>query len=173
MNWLDWAIIGLLGWAAVKGFMRGFIVELAALVALVLGIWAGTHLSERVGSAIGLDKDQAVIAFVITFLAVLIGVHFLARFLTTLIDLAQLSLPNKVAGIVFGAARSAFSLSIALNLLLGYTDKAMPPKDVCEASVLYAPVQAFAPVIVPALGETKWVKDAVQQAKDEASRLAD
>jgi membrane protein required for colicin V production len=173
MNWLDWTIIALLAWAAIKGFQRGFIVELAALVALVLGIWAGTHLSERVGEGIGLDKDQVVIAFVITFLLVLVGVHLLARFLTTLVDLAQLSLPNKVAGIGFGMVRAAFSLSIALNLLLGYTGKTMPPQDVCEASVLYTPVQAFAPVIIPALGETKWVKDAVERAKDEAERLAE
>jgi membrane protein required for colicin V production len=173
MNWLDWTIIALLAWAAIKGFQRGFVVELAALVALVLGIWAGTHLNERVGAAIGLDKDQVVIAFVITFLLVLVGVHLLARFLTTLVDLAQLSLPNKVAGIGFGMVRAAFSLSIALNLLLGYTGKTMPPQDVCEASVLYTPVQAFAPVIIPALGETKWVKDAVERAKDEAERLAE
>lgn len=167
MNWLDWAIIALVAFAAIKGFSRGFIVELASLVALVAAIWAGIHFSEQVAETTGIGTENAALAFLITFLIVLLGVHFLARFLTTLVDIAQLSLPNKFAGVLFGALRSLFTLSVALNLVVGYSDGELPPEKVREASTLYAPVRAFSPLLVPMLNETKWVKRAVDGIKQE------
>lgn len=172
MNWLDWLLLGILAWAAIQGFQRGFIIELASLVALVAGIWAAVHFSDRFAGAVGIDAENTALAFLLTFLAVLLGVHLLARFLTTLIDIAQLGVPNKLAGIVFGMLRSAFSLSVALNLLVGYSEGAMPAEPVREGSRIYAPLRAFAPLIVPVLGETKWVKDAVDAVKREVEDLS-
>ena len=171
MNWLDWTLLTLVAFAAIKGFSRGFIVEVCSLLALVLGIWAGIHFSDRVAEAIGSGTKSGAIAFLVTFLIVLIGVHLLARFLTTLIDIAQLSLPNKVAGVLFGALRQAFTLSIALNLLAGYSSDALPPKNARTSSTLYDPVKAFAPLVIPALRQTKWLKNAVEEVKDEVDVL--
>ncbi|MBK8340377.1 MAG: CvpA family protein [Flavobacteriales bacterium] len=173
MNWLDWAILIMLGLAAVQGFSRGFIVELASLVALVAGIWAATHFSSSVAAAIGLDPAKEILAFVVTFLLVLIGVHLLARFLTTLLDAAELGLPNKLSGIFFGVLRSAFTLSIALNLVLGYSKGDTPPKHVQEGSQFFEPLRAFAPLIIPALAETKWVHQVMEDVKEEAELLTD
>ena len=101
------------------------------------------------------------------------GIHLLARGLTTLVDIAQLSLPNKFGGLFFGIVRSAFMLSVSLNLLVGYFEGAFPPTEVREGSRLYAPIRAFAPVLVPALEETKWVRNAVDRAKEELDRVID
>ncbi|MBK9419119.1 MAG: CvpA family protein [Flavobacteriales bacterium] len=173
MNLLDWILLALLAMAAFKGFQRGFIIELASLVALVLGIWVAAHFSDRVSRLFGIDPANVALAFLVTFLVVLLTVHLLARFLTTLIDLAQLELPNKLAGVLFGVLRSVFTLSIALNLLVGYTEGAMPPKEWCAGSALYGPVRQLAPLVVPALGETKWVKDAVEVVKQEVEERLD
>ncbi len=171
MNWLDWLILLVLGLAAFKGFQRGFIVELASLVALVLGIWAAVHISDRVAALVGLDPDNVALAFLVTFLGVLLAVNLLARGLTALVDLAQLGLPNKLVGIFFGVLRSAFSLSVALNLLVGYSEGTMPPDNVREASRSYAPIRAFAPMLVPALDDTKWVRYAVEELKEGVDRI--
>ena len=61
MNWLDWTLIALIAFAAVKGFSRGFIVEVCSLLALVLGIWAGIHFSDRVAEAIGLETKSSAV----------------------------------------------------------------------------------------------------------------
>ncbi|MCB0768966.1 MAG: CvpA family protein [Flavobacteriales bacterium] len=167
MNWLDWVLVALLVFAAFKGFSRGFIVEVGSLVALVGGVWAGIHLSERVVDAIGLDTKSAAVAFLVTFLLVLVGVHLLAKGLTTLIDMAQLSLPNKWAGVAFGLLRSAFTISIALNLMAGSRDGSLPSDRVREGSSLYAPIQSFAPFVVPVLGETKWLAHAMGKLQEE------
>ncbi|MBL0129386.1 MAG: CvpA family protein [Flavobacteriales bacterium] len=170
MNWLDITLLIVLGFAALKGFQRGFIIEIASVIGLVLGIWAGVHVSEEVTEWLGLEIKQEATAFLITFILVLVLVVLLGRVLTKLIDIAQLSLPNKLAGIVLGVVRSAFTLSIALNLIMGYSDGTTPAQDVREASHLFTPIRAFAPTIIPAVGETKWVKrtiDALREVEEE------
>lgn len=173
MNWLDWLLIALFLFSAFKGLMRGFIVEVSSLVALVAGIWVAARSSLRMAEVLGLGEDREAIAFLLTFVAVLVGVHLLARFLTGLMGLAQLGLPNKLVGAAFGILRAAFTLSIVLNLLAGWTDDAFPPRPVREGSVLHGPLRALAPLVVPALGETKWVKDALERLRKEASEYTD
>ena len=170
MNWLDWIFLIALTLAAVKGFSRGFVVELASLLALALGIWAGLYVSEPVSEALGLEAEGAAVPFLVTFLLVLVGVHLLARLITTLIDLAELSLPNKLAGVAFGTLRAAFTLSIALKLVAGYSLNELPPKDAVDGSRLHAAIIAFAPGMIPALKDTKWLERAVQDLKKEAAQ---
>lgn len=167
MNWLDILLLIILGVAGWKGFRRGFIIELASLVGMVLGIWAGIHLSERVVDVLSLEVKSAALAFLITFALVLAAVVLIGHGLTKLIDLASLSIPNKIAGIAFGVLRSAFTLSIALNLLHGWTEGSMPPADVREASRLHAPVSAFAPLVVPALNDAKWMERLKEEVESE------
>lgn len=166
MNWLDWALLAILAIAAVRGFFRGFVVELASLLGIVLGIWAASRYNEQVAAWVGLGPDREVVSFAITFLAVIIVVHLLAKLITKAMDLAMLSLPNKVAGTVFGMVRSAFILSVLLNLLLARTGgKELLSQSTVQGSVLYGPLRAFAPLLVPALGESKWVKRAIEEVK--------
>lgn len=168
MNWLDLLLIALLGFAAVRGFMRGFIVELCGLVGLVLGIWAGTHFSDRVAEWLGLDGASEVVPFLVTFLGVLVLVQLLARAITKAMDLAELSLPNKVAGVIFGVVRKAFVLSVVLKILLAREQAGWPPHEaVRESSSLYGPIQGFAPLVVPALKRTKWIKRALDELPSE------
>lgn len=167
MNWLDWTLLVLLAAAAVRGFFRGFVVELASLVALVLGIWAASHYNARVAAWLGLEAQQEVVSFIVTFIGVLVLVHLLARVVTKAMDLAQLGLPNKVAGLFFGALRASFMLSVALNLLMARAEvSGIVSRGTLEGSVLYAPLRAFAPMVVPALGDTRWVRDVMEAAKE-------
>jgi membrane protein required for colicin V production len=170
MNWIDLVLILMLGLAAWKGFRRGFIIELASLLGLALGIWAGIRFSNRVIAALDLEVKHAAVAFLITFGLVLALVVLLGHLLTKAIDIAQLSLPNKLAGVAFGALRSAFALSIMLNLLQGWTQGAWPPEEARAGSRLHEPVRALAPVAVPALNDTKWMARLKEEVAREARR---
>jgi len=168
MNWLDWVLLALLAFAAFQGFSHGFIRELASLVAWVVGVWAAIHLNDKVGGWIGLDPEQEAVSFLVTFLIVLAGVQLLGRAMTLAVDVAQLSLPNQLAGLVFAVVRKAFVLSVLLNILFAKEAASWTPdKATRDGSVLYAPVRAFAPLVVPALGETKWVRKAIDRAQEE------
>ncbi|MBP8822147.1 MAG: CvpA family protein [Flavobacteriales bacterium] len=162
MNWLDWLLVAVLVAAAVQGFFRGFVVEVASLLALVLGIWVAVRYNASVAEWIGLDPRKEVISFLVTFIGVLLVVHLLAKALTKALDLAMLALPNKVAGLLFGALRAAFMLSVVLNMLSAHArTSSLVSGDALIGSTLFTPLRAFAPLIVPALGETKWVKNAM------------
>jgi membrane protein required for colicin V production len=163
MNWLDWSLLAILVFAGIRGFRRGFVVELASLVGVILGIWAASRYNAKVAALIGLDPGHEVVSFAITFVAVLVLVHLMAKLITKAMDLAMLSLPNKVAGVFFGILRSVFVLSVLLNLLASRSGGKMPPGRTAERSVLYGPVRAFAPWIVPALGESKWLQRAMDE----------
>ena len=166
MNWLDLVLLAILAVAAVKGFMRGFIIEVCSLLGFVLGIWAGVHLNGRVALWLGLDGDQEVLTFIVVFIVVLLLAHLIGKGLTRVIDIAQLALPNKLAGIAFGVLRSAFVLSVLLNILLAKEASSWPPdRKARESSVVYGPLRAFAPMVVPALADTKWVKKAMEELK--------
>jgi membrane protein required for colicin V production len=169
MNWLDWTLLILLAFAAFQGFAHGFIRELASLVAWVAGIWAAIHLNDKMTGWIGLDPQQEAASFLITFIVVLVGVHFLGRALTMAIDAAQLSLPNKLAGVGLGVVRKAFVLSVLLNLAMASQSLRLtePLKHAADRSVLFGPLRAFAPLLIPALGETKWVRKAIDRAQQE------
>lgn len=168
MNWLDLTVIGLAAFAAIKGFTRGLIVELASLVGLLAGVWVAMHFSNQVVQAIGLDTKNKVIAFALTCIIVLLVLHFLARLLTAVVDMAQLSLPNKIGGALLGLIRALFILSVTLNLLLGYSNGSMPSATARKEAMLYAPVAAFAPWLIPELESTQWIKGAMNRVQREA-----
>lgn len=169
MNGLDWVLAALLAAAVVRGFFRGFVVEMASLAAVILGIWVASRYNTRVAAWAGMDAQHEVISFLITFIGVLILVHLMAKVITKAMDLAMLGLPNKVAGTFFGALRAAFVLSVVLNVLMARAEvSGILPRATLEGSLLYRPLRGFAPFIVPALGDTRWVQDAIDAVKRRA-----
>ena len=173
VNWLDILLLILIGLAAAKGYKRGAIIEICSLAALFLGVYAAVHFSGMIAGALGLGEDRTITSFLITFLIVLVAVHLLARALTELIDLAMLGWANRIAGIGVAVVRSAFMLSIAINLLASYSDGRVPPEEARTGSALYGPVAAFAPLVLPPLAESKWVKDLIERTKEEAAGWTD
>src|SRR5690606_15201990 len=102
MNWLDWLLVALGAVAAVRGFLHGFVVEVASLVGVVAGIWVASRYNASVAGWLGLDPENEAISFVVAFIGVLLLVMLAAKVITKAMDLAMLSLPNKVAGAFFG-----------------------------------------------------------------------
>jgi membrane protein required for colicin V production len=166
MSGLDWVLVALLGFAAVRGFFRGFVVEVASLVAVIAGIWVAAHYNARVAAWVGMDARNEVFSFIITFIAVLVLVHLLANVITKAMDMAMLGLPNKVAGTLFGALRASFILSVVLNILMASPKVVgLVSQQTLDRSHLYRPLRAFAPSILPALGDSRWVQKAIEAVK--------
>ncbi|PLX25664.1 MAG: colicin V production protein [Salinivirgaceae bacterium] len=155
MNIFDLAIAIPLVWGLYKGFSKGFIQALATLVALVLGVIGAIKFSDITSTFLASNLNieptyLPLISFAITFIGIIIGVHFLARLIDKLLKAVALGLVNKLAGAAFGLAKYAFIVSvilIALNYINGQTN--FIPKEKIESSLLYEPVSKFAPTIIP------------------------
>jgi membrane protein required for colicin V production len=172
MNIFDLAIAIPLVWGLYKGFTKGFIKTLATLVALVLGVIGAIKFSDITSTFLASNLNieptyLPLISFSITFIGIIIGVHFLARLIDKLLKAVALGLVNKIAGAVFGVAKYAFIVSIVL-LGLNYINSQANfiPKEKISSSLLYEPVSSFAPTIIPYVN-----LDTLRQKVDEKVKI--
>ena len=154
MTTLDLILAAVLVLSAVRGFFTGALSPLAGFVGVLFGFWLGLLLMEPVGQlvvfSLGLsERLEPILGFVVTFTAVVVGVHVATMLIERTLKGLRLSFVNKLAGVAFGALRAAIALSV---LLLATSAVAVPGGDPLlvseetrEASVLYAPVAAIAP----------------------------
>lgn len=157
MTILDIVLIALFIFAGFNGYKKGLIGQAAGLVGLLLGIWGAIHFSDFTAGLITehFSFNSAylpLIAFAITFAAIVVGVHFVGKLAEGIINLAFLGLANKLLGVAFGVLKTALILSVIL-LLLGKVSERVRiiPDDFGQESMLYGPVERLAPSIFPYL----------------------
>ncbi len=157
MNYID-IILGIfLLWGAVKGIKNGLIVEIASLTALFLGIYGALKFSYFTSDLL-VEKLHLttrylhLISFAITFVVIVILVHWLAKALDKLVKAIALGFINRFLGLLFGLVKVAFILSILLVFLNVLDKKAhFLPEEKVKESILYDPVSRFAPSVFSAL----------------------
>lgn len=155
MNYIDLVFSLLLIIAAVQGFRNGFIIELASLAALILGIWGGIKFSDITAAFItkhtGYQSEHlSVIAFVVTFIVIIILVHIMGRMLDKVVKAVFLGFLNRMAGIIFGVLKTAVILSIILLLFDGIDENVhiLPAKQKAESRI-YLPMKNVVPTLFP------------------------
>lgn len=142
LNGLDYILLVPLLWAVFKGFKNGFIKEVFSLLALILGIFITYKFSYFVEEKLDGMFAARYIAFVITFFAVLIGVHFTGVLVEKAIKLVVPGFINRLFGICFGVAKWLFICSILLLMLkaIDVKQKILTPK-LTDTSILYPYVE--------------------------------
>ncbi len=157
MNYLDIIIAIPLAWGAYKGFKKGLIISVASLIALLFGIYGALQFSDYARDLLVENVEMQatyipITSFAITFIAIVIGIHFIAKLLDKLIDAIALSWLNTIAGVLFGILKSAFILSIILFIFEKIdTNSVIIKQDIKQKSVLFKPIQVLAPSIFPGL----------------------
>lgn len=162
MNYLDAILIIPLLWAVYKGFTKGFIIQLAALAALVLGVWGAIRFSdltaEYLTQSLNFENQHlALISFAVTFIIIVIVVHILARLLHHLVKAVALGIFNRLFGVAFAVFKFAFIISVML-VILNFINKGFGilPEEDKEESILYDPIANIAPSIFPYLKFDKY-----------------
>ncbi len=157
MNVFDIIIAVLLIYTFVRGFTKGFFVEIASLIALVGGVYGAIHFSYFAGELLEEHVDWnenyvALTAFAITFIGIVVAVSFLGKMFTKVADFAALGLANKILGGVFALVKSVVILSV-IFVFFARVNKTIPfvGKDTLEESILYNPVKDIVPTIFPSI----------------------
>lgn len=161
MNVMDIVLCIPLLWGLYKGFTKGFIVELASLVAFGLGIWGAYHFSTYTA---GLLKDKLhvhspylpILSFSITTLVIVIVIFLLAKLIQKFAEGMALGPLNKIAGALFSALKFALLMSVLL-FVLDTVERKIPLVSLKtkEDSLLYKPIASLAPFLLPKLTELK------------------
>ena len=159
MTYIDIVIIVPVLWGAYIGYKKGLIIEVVSLIALGFGIWGGIHFSDYIGDIL-VDKIDSeyvsLTAFVITFAVIVMTVFFLGKMLEKLVNLVQLKLLNKLAGIIFGAGKVSMIISVLLLIVSSYDkNNEFIPQQAKESSLLFHPLEQFSLNIIPAIQESK------------------
>ncbi|MGS2763505.1 CvpA family protein [Sinomicrobium sp. M5D2P9] len=147
MNYIDIVIGLLIVFGIIRGLYKGLFVEIASLVALILGIYCAIHFSYEVGDYMArhVDWEERYVnlaAFILVFCAVIIVVSLAGKLLTKIADFAALGLLNRILGGLFGGLKVIVILG-ALLVFFEATDNAISFVDAEKkrTSILYNPVK--------------------------------
>ena len=150
MNYLDIIIILPLCWGIFRGVKNGFIIEIATLIALAAGIYGAIKFSSKVAEWIGQPASidgsyMPIIAFALTFIAIVVAIHIIAFMLDKLVKTVALGLPNRIAGGVFGLIKFAGIVCVFLLLIDKFNARHefMDPV-MTQKSLLYHPMLSAA-----------------------------
>jgi membrane protein required for colicin V production len=157
MNVFDIVIAALLLFGLIKGLIKGFFVEVAAVLALILGVFGAIHFSYFVGdflkNSVSWDEKYiSLAAFAGTFILIVIAMSFLGKLLTKLASLAALGIINRILGGAFGTLKTGIILSVVF-VFFGKINSTIPfvKKEILENSVLYKPVKNIVPLLFPSI----------------------
>lgn len=157
MNLVDWIIIIILIFFAVRGFSRGFLQGIAGLVgvivALVLAVQFMDDLSSILLHFFSLSPRVAVLlTAVIIFFVVFLGFIFTAKFLRSVLKMAALGWVDRIAGTALGLVKGAVIVSIVALMisLIPFRGKAQAEFD---QSLLFRPAQRIAPMVFDAISK--------------------
>ena len=172
MSTLDIILAVFLFYFAFKGFTNGIIISIATLAGLVLGFYAASHFSEFTANWLQHDMglksgNIKLIAYIVTFVIVVVLIFLLGRFMTGVVKTVGLGIVNRLAGALFGIAKGVLIASL-LFLLFSRIDprESLFTAEHKQGSVLYKPVAAIAPAVIPLVKKyTAQVEDMIHQKK--------
>ncbi|RYJ53133.1 CvpA family protein [Flavobacterium petrolei] len=159
MGFLDIILGVLLAFAFYKGLKNGLFVELASLVSLLAGIYFAVKFSSFIRDILmGYVKWNPntiqVVAFILTFIAVVVLVTILGKFLTGIADFAFLGWLNKLGGGFFRVLKTVLIISIVFAVFekINYNN-ILAKKETLDHSLFYNPIQKTAGYMYPSLKE--------------------
>jgi membrane protein required for colicin V production len=173
MNLIDIVLLILFAWFAFQGFRKGFVIELASLIALILGIYTAIYFSgyaaDFLVNSLDMDHDYVPItSFVITFIIVVLIVYVLGRILEKFVNMIALGFLNKLAGGVFGVLKAALFISVFILILNHYHINFISPEKK-DNSLLFEHVEEIAPYIWNRLDELG--DDKIEKFRDNVDEI--
>lgn len=166
MNFIDLILIIPLIWFGFKGFRKGFIIEVASLAALLLGIYGGIKLSgiasQYISQWFEINSEYLpLISFSVVFILILIIVFLIAHLIDRVVKTASLGLLNRLAGALFGMSKILIIIGIILIMINNYdSNNVFIKKETKDNSLLYNPLSKFVSAIFPSIMDILKTKDA-------------
>ena len=157
MGFLDIILCALLVFAFYKGVINGLFVELASLISLLLGIYFAIKFSfimkEILMEFVKWNPNTIqIVAFALTFIVVVIGIHLLGKFLTGIANFAFLGWLNKLGGGFFRVLKTVLIVSIVFSVFekINYNNF-LAKKETLDDSIFFNPIQKIAGFVFPSI----------------------
>jgi membrane protein required for colicin V production len=149
VNVLDSIVLILLAYGLISGFMKGLVLELAGLIAFILGLMGAFKFSSLLRSYLGTYVDWSpktiqAVSFILLFLVIIYAISLLAKMITKTLKLIALGFINRIAGGLFGLLKWGVILS-ALTLVFQEVNTIVTlfPESTLNTSKSYAILSEF------------------------------
>lgn len=144
-DWVDIAIVAIIGLSVLTGLFRGFVKELVALCAWVLAIGLGIKYAQACDPWLQpYIQEQSVrtgAGFIIILLSVLLAGGIVNAVLSFILKRSGLNGTDRTLGLVFGFVRGVFIVAL---LMVAVKMTSLPYQEYEKKSVFYA---RFNPVV--------------------------
>lgn len=158
MNYLDVIIAILLLVFVINGYRKGFLISLATIAALILGIYIAVYFSNQLDATLmehlrPSRKWLPILSFSLTFLLVVIVILLVAKIVERVVDVVGLGIVNKLGGALLGLAKGLILVSILIFITnhIDSRQRTVTAQDKRE-SVLYHQVSGIFPALMKEFG---------------------
>lgn len=171
MSWFDIIILLVLLGAFINGMRKGLTLQLAGLVAIIVGaIFAGKVADIVLPfllKTVDISTNIAVVlSYVIAFIVIVLGIKLIGKMLHSIVEALHIGFINKMLGAVLGVLSASFVLSILINLTVVLDpDEEILTKNIKSETLFYSKIQKVAPIVVPYLKEEVWDKHIQERIK--------
>lgn len=149
MNTLDWLLIIPFAYFAIRGFMKGLIVEIFTLLALLCGIIGSMKLTNHFLPYLETIHQDSVLfvylSYLISFLIIFLLVHLVGKVVEKVMKITALNFFNRLAGAALGLFKAAFMTSIVFWLS---EQTNFLTENFKSASLSYDLLHSFAPALI-------------------------
>ena len=158
---LDVLFLIVLGFAIYKGYTRGFIMSIFAVLGFIVGLAAALKLSATVASKLSTISDAnkflPMLAFALVFIATAFGVKFIGKIIQKTFETAMLGWANRLAGV----ALFVLLYSIIFSIFIFYAIQIhLIKQDAADASTMYPYYASIGPKVMEGIGVViPWFKN--------------
>ena len=176
MNYLDIIIAIILFLFGFKGFRKGLIIEVVTLLAFGVGIYGAMHFSDFTATHLQdfmeiNPKHLNTVAFVLTFILLVVLVNLIGRWITSLVKAMNLSFFNKLGGFVFGFAKGVLLCSVLVMVLNNLQLIGLVKSEVRDQSKLYPYIEMTVPFVYRGFDLVKdYAKEMIPEEQEEKEK---
>lgn len=154
MSIWDFVILIILLAGAYRGYQKGLLREVIAVIALIAGIIGAIQWMPSGADFLSRTFDLTsellpVFAFFLIFIAIVLFLSLAGRLLKLVIDLTPIGFVDGIGGALLGMLKWALGISILLWIL----DTAQVELPVGDESMIYVNIKQIAPYVFQHLGE--------------------
>lgn len=132
LNYFDIAVLCIVSMFTLRGLLRGFVAEIAGVVAIIGGLWYARRSFTQVAEYLTFIPDitwRQIIAYVLVFISVMIVVGIIARLLRKVLEFSFVAWVDKLAGAATGAFKGLLICSALLILVQAFLPDAAFVRD--------------------------------------------
>jgi membrane protein required for colicin V production len=151
VNALDIVLIVILGFGAIAGFRKGFVMEIVSILAFILAVIGSFKLLQEGMKFMQENFELSgkllpYLTFIILFVMIVILVNLAGKAVKKMLDMTLLGSFDNLAGGIVGLFKWAFGLSVLIWIFNYF--QINPIEKYADDTIVYPMVTSFAPLVV-------------------------